>query len=144
MDVGDEETCACVGFGMIVEQRSWNSEFALVSWSALARSALVILYFLAAAFSILSATPSLRRASMRETSETHAGSTLGSGAAAVSEVPSAPVVKKLGVPSAAHPASNSPARTSICEEARVVKDMGSTPESCADCVQRVAFTFFCL
>ena len=66
-------------FGMIVEHRNWKSALALVSWSALVRSVCVILYFLAAAFSIFSATPSLRSVSMREASETHAGSTLGSG-----------------------------------------------------------------
>jgi hypothetical protein len=28
---GDDDTWACMGFGMIVEQRSWKSAFALVS-----------------------------------------------------------------------------------------------------------------
>src|SRR5262245_28282918 len=68
---------------------------------------------------------------MREASATQAGSTLGSGAAAVSEVPSAPVVKKLLLPSAAHPASSAPARTSAIDEARRLDDMGSTPERCS-------------
>jgi hypothetical protein len=29
--LGDEDTWACIGFGMIVEQRSWKSALALVS-----------------------------------------------------------------------------------------------------------------
>ena len=53
----------------------------------------VILYFLAEAFSILSAMPSLRRPSMRAVSATQAGSTFGASATALSE-PSAPVVNK--------------------------------------------------
>ena len=109
---------------MIVEHRNWKSALALVSWSALVRSACVILYFLAAAFSIFSATPSLRSVSMRDASETHAGST--SGAAAC--VPNAPVVKKLSLPSPAHPASARLAMTSVCAEARIKEAMSNTPE----------------
>src|SRR5262245_55961622 len=62
--------------GGTVEQRPWNSAFALVSWSALPRSAWVILYRREAAFSILSGMPSLRSASMRAANVTHAGSAL--------------------------------------------------------------------
>jgi hypothetical protein len=29
--LGDDDTWACMGFGMIVERRSWKSAFALVS-----------------------------------------------------------------------------------------------------------------
>src|SRR5262245_12022284 len=110
---------------MMVEHRSWKSALALVSWSALFRSDWVILYFLAAAFSIVSAMPSLRNASMREASDTHIGSSLASA-----DVPSAPVVKRSPA-SPAHPASTpaTPATASAFAAARIMEDMATPPNS---------------
>jgi hypothetical protein len=84
------------------------------------------LYFLAAAFSIFSAMPSLRNASIREASVTHIGSSLASA-----EVPSAPVVKILSLPSPAHPASATvtPARASAFAAARIMEVMATPPNS---------------
>jgi hypothetical protein len=49
-------------------------------------------------------------------------------AAVDGEVPRAPVVKMLSLPSPAHPASIKLASTSAFDEARIIEDMGSTPE----------------
>lgn len=60
-----------------VEHLLWNSALARLSCAALVRSAAVILYFLAAAFSTLSAIPSFFSVSICDVSEKQAGSVLG-------------------------------------------------------------------
>src|SRR5262245_13050519 len=106
---------AVVAFGPTVEQRAWKSALALVNWSAFFRSVAVILYFLAAAFSIFSATPSLRKPSMLAAKVTQAGSTLD----AVCVPLSAPVVNRPSVLSPAQPASSMPANPTTNDEARI-------------------------
>src|SRR5918999_1143603 len=96
---GAKDADVIAAFGVMDEHFNWNSAFALLSWSALTRSATIILYFFAPAFSTLSAMPSLRRVSICEVNITQAGSTFGvSGTEAVEKwLP-------LNMPSLAQPA----------------------------------------
>lgn len=102
-----------------VEQRDWKSSLARLSWAALVKSAPVILYFLAAAFSTFSEMPSRRSASMEAASCWQAGSTFGVAG-------KAEVVSKLS-PRLLHPA----ARTVATANATAMPNlpvMGRSPD----------------
>jgi hypothetical protein len=76
----------------MVEQRAWKSSLALFNWAALARSAVFILYFLAAAFSIFAGTPSRRRPSMVAASWLQTGSTFGASGTEAVVIPNSPML----------------------------------------------------